>query len=205
METTKAQPANQKRRINILQFIVVVLLPLTFLTRPGLPISGLFMDIIENLGILLVIAGVMGRLWAILYIGSRKNAMVMQDGPYSICRHPLYLFSTLSVLGFGLMIGSLILALVMTAITLYVLNDIAKKEEVFLRSEFGDTYDAYSKITPRIFPKLALFTTQQNVTFNVSTLRRNFIDALAFLALIPLGEMTEYFKDMQSWPTFPLY
>lgn len=205
MDTTKVTPANQGRRINTLRLIMLVMLPLIFFTRPGLALPELLMDVVENLGILLVIGGVLGRFWSILYIGSRKNAMVMQDGPYSMCRHPLYLFSTMAVLGFGLMLGSLVLTLMMTGLTFYVLNDIASKEERFLRSEFGGAYDDYAARTPRILPNLGQFSSPQNVTFDVTTLRRNFFDALVFLCLIPLGEMTEYFKDIQAWPTFPLF
>lgn len=115
---------------------MLVMLPLIFFTRPSMPLPTLIMEILKNLGILLVIAGVLGRFWSILYIGSRKNVLVMQDWPYSVCRHPLYLFSTIAVLGFGLMLGSLLPTLVKTGLTFYVLNDIASKEEKFLRSEF---------------------------------------------------------------------
>ena len=205
MKNAKAAPANQGRRINTLRVIMLVMLPLIFFTRPGMPLPTLIMEILENLGILLVIAGVLGRFWSILYIGSRKNVLVMQDGPYSVCRHPLYLFSTIAVLGFGLMLGSLLLTLVMAGLTFYVLNDIASKEEKFLRSEFGTDYDDYATRVPRILPKLAHFSTPKDVTFDVTTLRRNFFDALVFLSLIPLGEMTEYFKDAQAWSTFARY
>ena len=203
--STITKPADQGRRINMLRLIMLFMLPLIFFTRSGLSLPGVLLDIIESLGILLVIGGVLGRFWSILYIGSRKNTMIMQDGPYSMCRHPLYLFSTMAVLGFGLMLGSLVLTLLMTGLTFYVLNDIASKEERFLRSEFGTAYDGYAARTPRIIPKIALFSTPQNVTFDVSTLRRNFFDALVFLSLIPLGELTEFFKDSGALPTFPLF
>jgi dTDP-4-dehydrorhamnose 3,5-epimerase len=36
----------------------------------------------------------------------------MQEGPYSICRHPLYLFSTIGAAGFGLLLDSLTLTVV---------------------------------------------------------------------------------------------
>lgn len=205
MGNTRALPANQRHRINTLRAVMVLILPLIFFTRPGLPLPGLLIDVLESLGMLLVIGGVLGRFWSILYIGSRKNAMVMDDGPYSVCRHPLYLFSTVAVLGFGLMLGSIILTVVMTGLVFYVLNDIAGKEERFLRSQFGAAYDAYAARTPRILPKMELFRTPQTVTFDVTTLRRNFFDALVFLSLIPLGELTEYFKDTGALVTFPLY
>ena len=184
---------------------MVVMLPLVFFSRSGLALPDALMELIESLGMLLIIGGVLGRFWSILYIGSRKNKMVLQDGPYSICRHPLYLFSTIAVLGFGLMLGSLVLTLLMTGLTFHVLNDIARKEEEFLRTKFGQSYDAYAAHTPRILPRLSQFRTVQDVTFNAGTLRRNFFDAVVFLSLIPLAEMTEHFKETGALPTFPLF
>ena len=53
-------------------------------------------------------AGVSLRLWSTLHIGGHKRQRVVMDGPYSICRNPLYLFSLLATLGVGL--GSCTLA-----------------------------------------------------------------------------------------------
>lgn len=205
MINTTVMPANQKHRINTLRVALLVLLPLVLFTRPGLPLNTVLMDVIESTGMLLVISGVLGRFWCILYIGGRKNAEVMRDGPYSICRHPLYLFSTLSVFGFGLVLESLFATVILTSVVFYVLNDIAGKEETFLRAEFGRSYDDYEACTPRIFPKFSNFSSPPTVTFDTATLRRNFFDALVFLSLIPIGEMTEHFKDAGSLPTFPLF
>ncbi|HEY9212134.1 MAG TPA: isoprenylcysteine carboxylmethyltransferase family protein, partial [Ancylobacter sp.] len=44
-------------------------------------------------GLCLIMAAVIGRLWATLYIGGRKNASLVTAGPYSITRNPLYCFS----------------------------------------------------------------------------------------------------------------
>lgn len=205
MSKSAVLPANQKRRINTLRAVMLVIFPLVLFSRPGLTLNGFLMDSIESIGMLLVIGGVLGRFWSILYIGSRKNLTVMRDGPYSMCRHPLYLFSTMSVFGFGLMLGSLVLTVIMTALVFFVLSDIAAKEEKFLRAEFGPAYDEYAACTPRILPRISQFSSPATVTFDSGTLRRNFSDALVFLSLIPIGELTEYFKDTGALPTFPLF
>ena len=46
-------------------------------------------------GWLFVGIGVMGRIWCSLYISGFKNAKLVTEGPYSLCRNPLYLFSYL--------------------------------------------------------------------------------------------------------------
>lgn len=198
-------PANQPRRILILRLTFLAVLPLILFTRSAwMEIHWLF-EILEITGVFLIIAGVLGRLWSILYIGGHKNAQVMQDGPYSICRHPLYLFSTIGVVGFGLMLGSLVLTAILGALFFAILNATASREEAFLRHEFGPAYDAYAARVPRILPRPSLFRTAPQVTFGVAQLRRNLVDALVFLSLIPLAELMEVLKDAGSLPTLALF
>jgi len=91
-------PANQARRIKILRVAFVLMLPLLIVVEPAYSDVSILDEALEPFGALLVIAGVLGRFWAILYIGGRKNREVVITGPHSVCRHPLYLFSTLATL-----------------------------------------------------------------------------------------------------------
>jgi protein-S-isoprenylcysteine O-methyltransferase Ste14 len=195
----------ERARINVLRATFILLLPLILFSRPIWDRTHWLFEIFEVIGIALLIAGVLGRFWAILYIGGRKNDMVMQDGPYSICRHPLYLFSTVAVAGFGLMLGSLVLTVVFTALTFAILSQTAAREEVRLRELFGTTYDTYAARVPRIWPKLSLFQTEPEVTFRVDHLRTNLMDALVFLTFIPIAEFAQELKEAGWLPTFPIF
>lgn len=199
------RPANQARRILALRLTFLVVLPLILFTRSAWMEVHWVFELLEVMGIFMIIAGVLGRLWSILYIGGRKNTGVMQDGPYSICRHPLYLFSSIGVIGFGLMLGSVVMTIVLGGLFFAILQATASKEEAFLRHEFGAEYDTYAARVPRILPRLSLFQTAPQVTFGVSELRRNFFDALVFLSLIPIAEFMEGIKEAGSLPTIPLY
>src|SRR5882757_8547660 len=50
-------------------------------------------EMVEWVGVVLIVLCVMGRTWASLYIAGRKGEKLVSDGPYSVCRNPLYLFS----------------------------------------------------------------------------------------------------------------
>lgn len=200
-----AQPANQHLRITILRGTFVLLLPLIIFASSAWSGHPLLSSLLLVAGIFLVIAAVLGRFWAILYIGGRKNHMIMQDGPYSICRHPLYLSSTVGALGFGLMLGSVVLMAVIGGVIFLILSATAAREETFLREKFGPAYDAYAARVPRIIPRPALFTTEPQVTFSVSTLRENFYDALVFLGFIPLAMALNLLKDTGLIPTWALW
>jgi protein-S-isoprenylcysteine O-methyltransferase Ste14 len=195
----------ERIRINLLRGTFAALVPLVLFSSPVWERTHWLFEAFEVLGISLVIAGVLGRFWSILYIGGRKNNMVMQDGPYSVCRHPLYLFSTVAVMGFGLMLGSLLLTAIFTVLTFVILSRTAANEEARLRDIFGAAYDSYAARVPRILPDPSLFRTDDTVTFSVAQLRINLMDALVFLSFIPLSEIAKELKETGLLPTFPIW
>jgi protein-S-isoprenylcysteine O-methyltransferase Ste14 len=199
------RPGNERIRVNVLRVTFLLLLPAVVFTRSAWLNPEWVFEIMESTGIALLIGGVLGRFWAILYIGGRKNHMVMQDGPYSICRHPLYLFSTVATLGFGMMLGSLVLTAVLGGLVLLILSYTARREEAWLRQTYGAAYADYAARVPMILPDVRRFRTEDSVTFSVAQLRRNLNDALVFLSLIPLAEFMEWLKETGTVPTYPLW
>ncbi len=205
MTRQNARPVNQTIRINILRVAMLMTLPLIFLGAPAYQSDSALGETLDVLGVLLIIGGVLGRFWSILYIGGSKNREVMQSGPYSMMRHPLYTFSIMAVTGFGLMLSCLVTTLVLSGLVTAILVVTARKEEIFLTREFGLAYTRYAARVPMMLPKPSLFETPDMITVNVGTLRRNFFDAVVFLALIPLAEAAEKMREMQALPTIPLY
>jgi protein-S-isoprenylcysteine O-methyltransferase Ste14 len=190
---TRTTPVNQAIRVNILRLAFILSVPLLIFTHSAWP-EPVF-EVLEVLGLAFVITAVLGRFWAILYIGGHKNQTVMRDGPYSICRHPLYLFSTIGVLGLGLMLGSLVMTLLLGGITFVILSMTARKEEAFLRGTFGPAYGVYAAEVPMILPRLSGFRTEDNIAISIPQLRRNLMDALVFLSFIPLAEALEFLNE----------
>jgi len=205
MTVSVTKPFNQRIRIAALRVFFLLCIPLILFTRSAWMDPEWVFEIAEVTGIAFIIFAVLGRFWAILYIGGHKNQQIMQDGPYSICRHPLYLFSTLGVVGLGLMLGSLVLTAFLGAAVFFILTATAAREEAFLRAEFGPAYDVYAARVPRIWPKLSLFRCEPTVQVKIATLRVNFFDALVFLAFIPLAELMEWIKEIGLVPTWPIY
>jgi hypothetical protein len=103
------------------------------------------------------------------------------------------------------MLGSLVLTALFTILTFVILSQTAAKEEERLRALFGTEYKAYAARVPRIWPKLSLFRTEPEVTFRVDHLRTNLMDALVFLSLIPLAELSKGLKEYGWLPTFPIF
>lgn len=200
-----ARPVNQRRRVNVLRATFLLCLPAILFTRSAWTRPEWVFEVLEVTGIALVIAAVLGRFWAILYIGGHKNRRVVDSGPYSMCRHPLYAASILGVAGFGLMLGSVMLTALLAGLAFAILTLTARREEAFLRATFGTDYARYAARVPRILPDPRLFASDDSVTFSVAHLRHNLRDALLFLLTIPLAEMMEGIKQAGLLPTVPLW
>ncbi|UXU76065.1 MULTISPECIES: methyltransferase family protein [unclassified Paracoccus (in: a-proteobacteria)] len=196
---------NQKVRINILRLSALALVPAVLVIQPMLGLEGFGHETIESLGILLLLAGVLGRFWSILYVGGLKNRVVMQDGPYSMTRNPLYFFSTVAATGIGLMFGAVGFALMIGGTVGVILWLTARREAAFLSQEFGPEYDAYAARTPFFLPDPRLFRTGRVNSFDASTLRRNLFDAFVFLSFIPLVEMVDQLKLYLHWSLISLW
>ena len=198
----KRLPFNQRIRINSLRALAAVLAPPILFIRPYFEATA-FGGLLEQIGVILVIACVLGRCWAMLYIGGNKNDTLVTTGPYSLCRHPLYVFSVMGVTGFGFMVQSLIYTAVLAAVTSAILLHTARKEEGYLADRFAADYVSYRNRTPRFLPlNFRAFQAEPVVHVNVPSLRRCFWDAAFFILAIPTLELVEWLHDVNAAVTF---
>jgi protein-S-isoprenylcysteine O-methyltransferase Ste14 len=196
MAETKIPLSDQRPRFRQVRLAAVPLLALFLVSGSawqGLPF---LRAMIEALGVLMIVAAVLIRLWATLYIGGRKNATVVRDGPYSICRHPLYLGSVVGAFGLGLMFGSLVLSVLAGLVALAILSATAAREERVLAASFGADWVDYAARVPRLVPALRLFRTPPEVTFRPVGLRRGLLDSGAFLSAILLVPVFQLARDL---------
>ncbi|MFT0858522.1 methyltransferase family protein [Ancylobacter sp. G4_0304] len=157
-------------------------------------------EIIETIGRALIVLAILGRTWCSLYIGGRKKAEVVDLGPYSICRNPLYVFSFIGAAGAGAQFGSVTAALAAAVITVLVFAIVVRKEERFLTERFGEAYLAYKARVPRFIPNPALWRNTTTLEIRPQLVVRTFVDACVFLASIPLAEGIEMAQDAGLLP-----
>lgn len=146
---------------------------------------------IESTGLALILVGIGGRLWSILYIGGRKSAELISTGPYSVMRNPLYFFSTIAVTGIGAQTGSLVVTVVSMLLSAAAFHIVALREERYLKSALGAPYQDYLQRVPRFLPNPCLFRDQPEVTFTPRIFNLTLRDGLMFLAAIPFFEFIE--------------
>jgi hypothetical protein len=81
-----------------------------------------------------------------------KNSTLAVGGPYAYTRNPLYLGSFLMGLGFSIACGSWMLGGIFAVYFLLVYSLVMRREEGFLRQQFGETHARYAARVPFFFP-----------------------------------------------------
>ena len=147
------------------------------------PYDEFYANLLRICGVFLVVLGIIGRIYATIFIGGMKNEGVdgskfIDYGAYSLCRNPLYFFSFLAFLGLLAIKAQLILILIGAVFFLIVYHQTIKKEEKFLSSKFGQSYLEFLEKTARFFPRLTNFYCPDRIEVRPEFLHRELKRAL---------------------------
>ncbi len=140
------------------------------------------------------------RFWATLFVGGRKNEVVVADGPYSLCRHPLYLGSIVLGLSGALFLKSpLVAAAAAVLAAAYCLLTIPAEEER-LSATLGRPYRDYCERVNRLWPSFRQFHTPPRVTIDVHALYLEAARASRWVWLPLLGAALSHARATEWWP-----
>ena len=160
--TQRLEPAASRILRLLLYLLAIVLLsttriPLPLLYRQLWP-TGFWLF---WLGAAVTVAGLLFAVWAREYLGTNWSRSVtikqghelITTGPYAVVRHPIYTGSLAGFLGMAVAIGQVrgVLAFLLIFLALWLK---LRMEEQWMRSQFGDTYAAYSRRTAALVPYL---------------------------------------------------
>lgn len=154
----------------------------------------------EAVGIYLIAVCILGRTLCSMYITGHKSNRIIDVGPYSICRNPLYVFSFIGSIGVGLMSGSVVISILFGFVVWFIQRIVISKEEAFLLKNHGAAYDEYLRRVPRFWPDFSLWNSGDNIVVRTKGVLRTFADASLFLLAIPVMEVLEFFKESGSLP-----
>jgi len=118
-------------------------------------------DEIRALGFLLTVAGLSITVWARIHLGKFWSARVtlkeghelIQSGPYSLVRHPIYSGLLVAVFGSALFIGEW-RALLGVFLIWLAHTQKARREELLLSEQFGEAFTRYRQRTGALLPRL---------------------------------------------------
>lgn len=162
--------------------------------------GGLEHESIELVGFCLIVFCIVGRTWCSLYIGGLKNKNLIDVGPYSVSRNPLYFFSIIGAAGVGAQLGSVVIGLLSGAVTWAVFYVLVFSEERSLYARFGEAYREYLTRVPRFLPKMSLWHDVETLNIRPGIVRTTFVDACIFLVSIPIAEGFDYLHSLGVVP-----
>jgi protein-S-isoprenylcysteine O-methyltransferase Ste14 len=147
--------------------VIIFLIAIILLATTRIPLPWLYHELWPVgiwpfwLGAAVLIAGLLFAVWARVHLGRNwsRSVTIKQDhelittGPYAVARHPIYTGILTGLLGTAIALsqvrGFIVLALFFLAFCIKL-----RMEEQWMRSQFGDTYVAYSRQTAALVPYL---------------------------------------------------
>lgn len=155
--------------------------------------NALFAEIALGAGLLAVVVAMLGRVWCALYIAGRKNSELCADGPYSLVRNPLYVFSLIGVVGVALATLRPLMVPAVVVLFLVYYHAVIRSEEARLEMLFPQSYPAYRLAVPRLLPRVTGFRSRQTLTLDPRGVARAMREViwfpLAFVAAAALARL----------------
>jgi protein-S-isoprenylcysteine O-methyltransferase Ste14 len=181
-------------------------LALVFAIGPASPEGASWHEAVERSGIFLILVGILGRTWCAMYIGGNKLNRLVTEGPYSVTRNPLYVFSAIAAFGLGAQLGSVVFALLCAATTVAIFAFVISHEERALAERFPAEFKVYKARVPRLMPHFCGWQDAETIMVRPALVHRTFRDATLFLLAAPGLKALESLRDAAPVaPFFSLY
>jgi len=150
----------------------------------------------EMTGYVLITLAILGRTWCALYIAGHKNMALVQDGPFSVCRNPSYVFSFLGLV--GVLIGSHCLVLLVIALLYWAYYFfVIRSEEERLSRLFNGEFTGYCSRVHRFFPDPRKYWSRDVIEINSYLVLREIIRSGFFMWVLLLLKILEHLKTIE--------
>jgi protein-S-isoprenylcysteine O-methyltransferase Ste14 len=179
-----------RKHVSLVIIVAVIIMAVLLPKSPRVSL-GLAADAIA---LLAVMVAMLGRIWCALYIAGRKNSELCQDGPYSLVRNPLYVFSFIGAIGIVLASHRWPLVPVVAACFILYYRSVIKSEESRLVHLFPQAYPAYCNEVPRAMPRIHGFRTRTQLSLDPRIVVRAIKEVIWFpIALVAVVLLVRLF------------
>ncbi|MCP9778072.1 MULTISPECIES: isoprenylcysteine carboxylmethyltransferase family protein [unclassified Cyanobium] len=151
-------------------------------------------------GLGLAAIGATGRIWCSFFISGRKDGELVTEGPYSISRNPLYVFSCIGLVGVGLSTETLTYPLLFLVIFGLYYPGIMAREERRLEELFGESFRQYRQRVPRFWPNRGLYSEPASWSSNPRLFRRHILSDIWFVWIAAIIELVEGLRNVGLLP-----
>jgi protein-S-isoprenylcysteine O-methyltransferase Ste14 len=155
----------------------------------------------NTVGWLLFFLGGGLRWWATLYIAHQKTRRLICDGPYSLCRNPIYLSNFLLALSLAAFLQSASFAVALLPVGAIYLYNAVRNEEERLFAAFGEMYLRYCGRVPRFVPDFRNFCTRTSIRLHLVGAWYEFRRTLRWIWIPIIGELILHLRAETWWQT----
>jgi len=130
----------------------------------------------------------------------RKDKVLSVDGPYALCRNPMYIGRFFVILGGVMLLGNIWVVLGYAILYwFYVVNRVAREERK-LKELLGEPYEDYCRQVHRFVPKLQAYPGARLLYFDPERFKKNnaFVNALAVAVFFGAAWYLTFVYDLQS-------
>ena len=153
----------------------------------------------DAIGWAIFLAAAAFRFWPTLYIGGKKTYQLIDQGPYSVCRNPLYLGTFLLWLSAAFFFKSVTIGLGAVLGVVFYLLITLPAEEQHLAEVLGEPYLDYCRRVPRLWPNWSLFRTPATVEVTIVGLVMEARRAARWLCLPLVAEIVAQLRTESWW------
>lgn len=189
-----------RSRLRDSRLIVLIALAIVLFSRQYWPDSTMPHELFEFAGYVLIAVCVLGRVYTTAFLGGFKNRQLIDYGPFSVIRNPLYLFSLIGVTGAALMSNHPVVMIGLPVGFLVIFLRQIRREEQFLEARFGDDYRRYVGAVPSLWPRLAGYRAPDTIVVSPRILANAVADAVWWFVPLPLIELVEYAQELGYLP-----
>jgi protein-S-isoprenylcysteine O-methyltransferase Ste14 len=199
-------PASQSTpRLRLTAWLLVAALALVAVSERSL-CGGLAGELMQLAGLALIACAALGRIWTSTFIAGFKDTSLVQQGPYSALRHPLYALSLLAMLGVGLATRSIAITvmLVIAFVAIYLRS--ARREDAFLAQAHGKAHEEYGHRLRAFWPDFREYRVPESIEVRPRVFWKAFLDAgslLGLYVLIRLADLMQVGGISPTWLSLP--
>ena len=194
-----------KYRLLLSKTLLLAIIVILIITQNDINSDSFLYNLLELIGVYLVLVGVFGRIWSSLYIEGNKTNTLITGGIYSLSRNPLYFFSFLLLLGYCFVIKSIIIVGMALLIWILIYPRTIKHEEEKLLKIHKDEYLNYYNRTPKIIPNFFLLRKSQKgykIDITINNVERVLVESFGFILFFEIIRFLNYLHHSNILPSF---
>jgi protein-S-isoprenylcysteine O-methyltransferase Ste14 len=180
-----------RKRIVISRIFLVITFLIYMFTTHSWSSDAIIGIIFEFSGLILIVIGTYGRIWSFVYICGRKTNELVTQGPYSVTRNPLYLFSFIGAAGLGLASENVAVLAVVLFAFLFFYPFVIRHEESELERVHGEDFRRYAATVPRFIPRTLSIKEPEIYEIYSRKFRSVFFDAMWFFWFYIIFQIVE--------------